>query len=173
MLAPQPFHIVKREGEYFMKKLFQAAAVALMLVPSVGLAQAPDLRPISEYLQLPEERRDAAYPFLRCIGLFQGLFRYGSANFTEEQALRTQISNEAMGLVAFTLRQDRHPDFSVDVLASQIGTEVEDLTTVYFERMSKNYSLTGEAYGSDQTVSDDFETCGQIAQYSVDAFFGN
>lgn len=151
-----------------MKKLFQTVLVTLLLLPTVSAAQAPDLRSISEYLLLPEDRRDKAYPFVRCIGLFQGVYRYGGVNFSEEDAVRTQLGNEAMGLIALILSQEKHAEIGPDDLATQIGKEVEDLSAMYFERMTNNYNLTGEAWGSDLTIIDDFETCGPVAQYSLD-----
>lgn len=151
-----------------MKKLFQTALVTLLLLPTVSVAQAPDIRSISEYLLLPEDRRDKAYPFVRCIGLFQGVFRYGGANFTETDAVRTQLGNEAMGLIALILRLEKHAEIGSDDLATQIGKEVEDLSVMYFERITNNYNLTGEAWGSDPTIIDDLETCGPIAQQSLD-----
>jgi hypothetical protein len=112
---------------------------------------------LSEYLLLPEDRRDKAYPFVRCIGLFQGVYRYGGANFSEEDAVRTQLGNEAMGLIALILRQEKHTEIGPDDLATQIGKEVEDLSVMYFERMTNNYTLTGEAWGSDATIIEDFD----------------
>lgn len=147
--------------------LLTLAIVTLM--PSMGFSQAPGLRTISEYLTLPEENRDTAYPFLRCIGLFQGVYRYGGANFTEEEALRTSFSVEAMGFVSLALRQQRHPENDLDQLATQIGLEIEDMTMMYTDRLRTNYNLTGEAWGSDTVVLDDFDTCAVIAQDSVDA----
>lgn len=155
-------------NEASMRRPFQSALIALTLAPAAVVAQAPELRPISEYLLLPADRRDSAYPILRCIGLFQGMFRYGGANFSEEDALRTQLSNEAMGLVALLLRQEKYPEADINELAGQIGMEIDSLSAVYSERMKSNFSLTGEAWGSDAIVGDDFETCGPIAQESVD-----
>jgi len=152
--------------------LLKAITLSLML-PSAVHAQAPDLRPISEYLQLSADRSDAAYPFLRCVGLFQGFFRYGGANVSDEDATRAQIGNEAMGLVALYLRQEKHPNFDINDLASQLGSEIENATQIYQDRMTRNYSLTGEAYGSDATIIDDFETCATIVQQSIDTVFNN
>ncbi len=74
-----------------------------------------------------------------------------------------------MALVALLSRQEKHPKTDQEDLATQIGNEIEDLSTMYFERISKNYTLTGEAWGSDQVVMDDFTTCGPIIQMSLDA----
>lgn len=150
-----------------MIKLFQSSTVALLLVPTGGCAQ--DLRPISEYLSLPEARREAAYPILRCMGLFRGTFYYGGVNFSEEDTRRTQQSIESMGLIALLLRQEKHPEIDLAELASQIGKEVEGMSVIYSDRMKKNFSLTGEAWGSDATIMGDFKTCGPIAQKSVDS----
>ncbi len=152
--------------KHCMRKLFQSSAFALMLLPSGGFAQ--ELKPISEYLSLPEVRREPAYHILRCMGLFRGMFYYGGVNFSEEVTLRNQLSIDSMGLLALLLRQDKYPEIVLNELASQIGKEVEEISVIYSERMKKNYSLTGEAWGSDVTIIDDFETCGPIAQQSVD-----
>lgn len=149
-----------------MRKPLQTAAVALLMVPTGAVAQ--DIRPILEYLLLPEGRREAAYPILRCMGLFRGMFYYGGVNFSEEETLRTQLSIKSMGLNALFLRQEKHPEMDLNELATQIGSEVEDMSVIYSERMKRNFSLSGEAWGSDTTIIDDFEACGPIAQSSVD-----
>ena len=151
-----------------MKSLLQTVAITMILATSCIVAQAESLKPISEYLHLPEDRRDKAYPFVRCIGLFQAVFRYGGANFSDEDALKTEMGNQAMGLIALMLRLDRYADVSPDDLAEQIGKEVEDTTVVYHDRMATNYTLTGEAYGSDATILDDFNTCRDMAAASLD-----
>lgn len=96
------------------------------------------------------------------------MFRYGGANFSDEQTHRTQVGNESMGLLALLIRQQKHPEIDVDDLATQIGVEIEAISVVYNERMTRNFSLTGEAWGSDTVILDDFETCGPIVQYAVD-----
>lgn len=149
-----------------MRTLFQSSAVALLMLPTGAVAQ--DLRPISEYLLLPEDRKESTYPILRCMGLFRGMFYYGGMNFSEQETLRTQLSIESMGLNALFLRQEKHPEMNLNQLATQIGKEVEDMTVIYSERMKSNFSSTGEAWGSDATIIGDFEACGPIAQQSVD-----
>lgn len=152
-----------------MLKSISNVACASILMQSMAFAQDASLRPISEYMKLPQESRDNAYPFLRCIGLFRGVFAYGGASFSDELADQTQKGNEAMTLVAFKFRGQKHPDVSPDDLVPQMTKEIDELTNMYAERFSRNYTLTGEAWGADPVVSNDFETCGAIAQMAVDA----
>lgn len=155
------------EGKHMAKPIRSLVVAALALIMPTGVAaQVPDLSPISEYLKLPADSRDEAYPLLRCIGLFQGAFRYGGASFSEEQTLRAQLANESMGLVALMTRQGKHPEIEVAYLATQIGKEIKAITVVYEERMTANYTLTGEAW--DATMTDDIETCGPIVQSAID-----
>jgi len=79
------------------------------------------------------------------MGLFRGMFYYGGVNLFEEDTLRTQLSIEAMGLIALLLRKEKHPEIDITELASQIGKEVEGISVIYSDRMKKNFSLTGEA----------------------------
>ena len=147
----------------------------LRLILSAFLATIPiasgaqELRPLSEYQNLPEYRQDQAYPYVRCIGLFQGFFRYGGANVSDDDTARAQMGNEAMGLIAVLFRQQKHPDFGLEIISAQLGKEIEEVTQVYFNRMTQNYYLTGEAFGSDVVVTNDFETCGVIVQAAVTA----
>lgn len=73
-----------------------------------------------------------------------------------------------MGLVALLVRQAKHPKIDINDLATQIGIEIENITVTYEERMKNNYTLTGEAWGADVVILDDFETCAPFAQYAVD-----
>ena len=141
--------------------------IILASIPLTSSAQ--ELRPLSEYLSLPADRQDQAYPYLRCIGLFQGFYRYGGANLSDDDATRTQLANEAMGLIALLFRQQKHPNFSLDNISAQLGKEIEDVTQVYHQRMTQNYNMTGEAFGSDSVIGDDFEACGGLAQDAVTA----
>lgn len=154
------------------KPIMTLLAAALALSPISAGAQGDDLRPISEYLTLPEDRKDAAYPILRCVGLFVGVYRYGGSKFSDEENQRSKEASVAMSYVALLIRQRKHPETPVDALASQIGVETEALSTMYKERFEKNYSMTGEAWGSDAIINDDFGTCGPIAQEAVDITSG-
>jgi len=144
--------------------IFSAILASIPLTSS-----AQELRPLSEYLSLPADRQDQAYPYLRCIGLFQGFYRYGGANLSDEDVTRTQLANEAMGLIALLFRQQKNPNFNLEKISAQLGKEIEDITHVYHQRMTLNYNMTGEAFGSDAVIGDDFETCGGFAQDAVTA----
>jgi hypothetical protein len=152
-----------------MLRLIEGALVIVLIIPTAIIAQDTSFRSLSDYMQLPDDRRDAAYPFIRCTGLFRGLFRYGGASFSDEVMQRTQLGNDAMMYVAFTLRKEKHPEWKDEDIAKQMGSEIENIEFIYAERMEKNYSLTGEAYGSDEVITIDFELCGDVVQLSIDA----
>lgn len=150
------------------KKLFLITAISC----SWGLhaiAQDSEIRPLTEYLQLPQDRKEEAYPFIRCVGLFRGIFRYGGASFSEEEAYRTQTASAAMTLVAFGYRTNKHPSISGEDVASQIGFEIENIELAYSNRMEQNFARTGEAWGADETIQSDLRICGEISRIAVDA----
>lgn len=134
-----------------------------------AIAQDTELRPLAEYLQLPKDRKEEAYPFIRCVGLFRGIFRYGGASFSEEEANQTQSANAAMTLVAYKYRTNKHPSISGEDVVAQIGFEIENIELAYSNRMHQNFARTGEAWGADETIKSDLGICGEISRIAVDA----
>ena len=148
-----------------------SAAGPLFGILNVGYAngQEATLRPLTEYLQRPDNRTENGYPFVRCADLFRGIFRYGGATFSDELAASTQAGNEVMMLVAFAHRLSKSPDQPPEKLIEQIGKEIEEIEILYADPMQSNYVRTGEAWGSDPTISSDLDICGEVAQIAVNA----
>lgn len=126
---------------------FLNTAVLLLafIYPGSAGAQDTTLRPLAEYLQLPDNRKEQAYPFVRCTGLFRGIFRYGGATFSDEVTASTQEGNEAMMLVAFRYRLSKGSGQAPEKLVAQMGKEIEAIEVLYANRMQSNYNRTGEA----------------------------
>lgn len=160
--------MVPARGCLMNKKLLLTTTICCVFSLQ-AIAQSSELRPLAEYLQLPRDRKEEAYPFIRCVGLFRGVFRYGGSNFSEEEVSQTKATNAAMALVAYRYRTNKNPTISENDVVSQIGFEIENIEREYSNRMDRNFTLTGEAWGSDETISSDLEICGEIARIAVSA----
>ena len=115
-----------------------------------------------QYLDLPADRRNPAYPFIRCAGLHSGLLAYGGANFLPENVRQAENTVSLLVKVAVLVRV-RLEGGTVEAVSQDVMSSVSIVSDLYAQRARNNYARIGEAFGSDPLIRGDLELCKEVA----------
>src|ERR1044071_4440742 len=129
------YHVFHHRGLVGLSRAAVAAALAMGAVLSAAIdarAQS-DLIPLQQYLDLPADRRNPAYPFIRCAGLHSGLLAYGGANFLPENVRQAENTVSLLVKVAVLVRV-RLEGGTVEAVSQDVTSSVSIVSDLYAQR---------------------------------------
>lgn len=150
-------------------------AFAVLSLSSLAPVHAQELRPLSEYAALPQERQSMSYFGVRCAGLYQGIWDYGGASLPSGMGETTQSSITILMRWAAVQRLQTQLDRTgalpdASAVSEQVMKEVILIADRYLARIEQNYTTTGEAWGSDTLIQSDMSLCGPLVEEVFQAY---
>ena len=141
-----------------------AVLIAVVLIVPAPATVGAELQGLQEWLSLPDDEREASYPFVRCAGLDLAVLAYaGTERLGEKTSQEYREMIVDLSLAAGILRADKTGGGPLDY-QEKIRAERERISQLYVDRMYANYAATGQAIMNDSLIKSDLTLCKQITE---------